>query len=233
MKILGFDTCTETIDVALVENDVLLAEKRQEAPRKQLTMLVPMIAEIFDATNNVIGNTDLIALTTGPGSFTGTRLGLATAQTLAQVNDIPLAPVNTLDAVAAGFNEDGIVIPSMDARKSEVFFAVFEKNGEDLKLLEPHRRVHLDEYFRFINGMEYENPAVIGSVFKRYSDIFSQKVDKKIRTAPELYWTPRGETIAGMGRKMMEQGRAVNYMQLQAHYGREFETNPPKPVVGS
>jgi tRNA A37 threonylcarbamoyladenosine modification protein TsaB len=49
MKILGFDTCTETIDVALVEDGVLLAEKRGDAPRKQLTLLIPMIAEIYES----------------------------------------------------------------------------------------------------------------------------------------------------------------------------------------
>jgi tRNA threonylcarbamoyladenosine biosynthesis protein TsaB len=226
MKILGFDTCTETVDVALVENKVLLAEKRSEAPRKQLTLLIPMIAEIFESTGNLIQDTDLIALTTGPGSFTGTRLGLATAQTLAQVNDIPLAPVNTLDAVAMGCNQDGIIIPSMDARKSEVFYAVFEKTGEKLVVLEPYQRIHVDEYFEKINGMKYENPVITGSIFIRYKDWFGEKVSRKYRTTPELLWTPRGETVAEMGRKLMKSGKILNYMQLQAHYGREFEATP-------
>jgi tRNA threonylcarbamoyladenosine biosynthesis protein TsaB len=223
MKILGFDTCTETIDVALLEDNVLLAEKRGDAPRKQLTMLIPMIAEIYESTDNLVENTDLITLTTGPGSFTGTRLGLATAQTLAQVNDIPLVPLNTLNAVAMGCGEDGIIIPSMDARKSEVFFAVFEKNGDNLKLIEPHQRVHVDDYFEHIRTTKHENPVIVGSIFKRYQEEFNNKVNMKFRTVPELLWTPRGETVARMGQKLMEQGKTVNYMQLQAQYGREFE----------
>ncbi|MFP4498004.1 MAG: tRNA (adenosine(37)-N6)-threonylcarbamoyltransferase complex dimerization subunit type 1 TsaB [Vulcanimicrobiota bacterium] len=231
MKILALDTCTETIDVAIVENETLLVEKRGKAPRQQLTRLMPFIQASLEETAISIKDIDLIALTTGPGSFTGIRLGLATAKTLSQLNDIPLVSVNTIDAVAVGAEETGIVIPSLDARKYEIFYGVYKLAEHEAKNLSGYKKVRIDDYIDFINNLEYENFILTGSILWRYKDRLEKEVSRPFKTTEEYLWTPRGEIIARIGRKLALEGKAADYLHLEADYMRTWEAIPPKPLV--
>lgn len=90
MKILAFDTCTDIGSVAILENERVLAERSINAPMSLLTWLVPAIEETLKEARLTFTDLDAIAVGTGPGSFTGIRLGLSTAKTLAQVGNLPL-----------------------------------------------------------------------------------------------------------------------------------------------
>lgn len=231
MTILGIDTCTETINVAVVKDGVLLSSCRSSAPRRQLTLLVPFIRETLEKSSLSIRDIELIALSTGPGSFTGIRLGISTAKTLAQVIGIPLAAVNTLKALAASCPEDGILVPSMDARKHEVFFAVIKKKGNILKKLGNYQRTSIDNYLSFINTMEYDNPVITGSIFWRYADRMQNEVGREYRIADESCWTPKAEAIAMIGEKLANEGKTTDYIHIQAKYLRMWEASPPDSLV--
>jgi tRNA threonylcarbamoyladenosine biosynthesis protein TsaB len=236
VKILGIDTCTETIDVALVENGKTLSSRRGAAPRQQLTRLTPFIDEILEECSTKLSEINLIAITKGPGSFTGIRLGIATAKTLAQVNNIPLAGVNTLDALAAGcpIPMDGIIIPSMDARKNEVFFAVYKKYGLRINLLADYRKASIEEYFSFLNSPspfkemagegsnQKESPVILGSVLWRYGDKIRETAGKNFEFPSEEFYTPRGEIVAALGQDIAQAGKTTDYLRLEADYMRTF-----------
>lgn len=239
MWILGIDTCTETLDAGLLGDEVGI-RLREQAPRRQLTRLIPMIGEILEKQNLNISDIDLIAVTNGPGSFTGIRLGLATVKTLAQVNNIPLAPVNTLDALACGAEGDGLVIPIMDARKNEVFYALYEKKGERIARISRYRKANVDDLIDAFNNKEQYSefseaydlartpPLVTGSVFFRYRKKIDESVNVKYRLSPEETWTPNSLIIARIGKEMADQGKVIDYMQLEPKYMRKSDARPPK-----
>ncbi len=233
MLILAFDTCTEKIDVALVRDKTLLGKRGGENPRRQLTVLIPYISEILRESNVSLDELDLISLTTGPGSFTGIRLGIATAKTLSQVKNIPISSVNTIDAIAWGSPFDGIVIPSMDARKGEIFFALYEKNKDVVKPLTPPIRKNVDGYINYLKNINYKNReiTILGSVFGRYRDIIEESLNFDFKIPPSSYWTPKGEIIAQIGSKHFAEGKSVSYLNLSANYMRRWETTPPKSLI--
>jgi tRNA threonylcarbamoyladenosine biosynthesis protein TsaB len=252
MKIIGIDTCSEAISVGLI-NDDHCEHIREKAHRQQLTILVPIIKDLLERNNLTLKDLDLFAVTTGPGSFTGIRLGIATAKTLCQVSSIPAASVNTLDAIAAGdfletlpgFNPDKwtIVIPSMDAKKNEIFTAVYARKGKETRRISGYLRKSIDGYFDFLDQIETlempENiqadlnplPIITGSVFNRYNSFFEERFEGRYIKPSEEYWLPNGVTVAEIGKIMAEHGKTTGYLEITANYMRESDAKPPASLV--
>ncbi|MCL2664674.1 MAG: tRNA (adenosine(37)-N6)-threonylcarbamoyltransferase complex dimerization subunit type 1 TsaB [Defluviitaleaceae bacterium] len=132
MLVLAADTSEKSAGAALVDGCKVLAEVNAEAKPHSET-LMPIIDKLFALTGKKLCDVDLFAATSGPGSFTGLRIGAATVMGLADGTDKPLAGVPTLLAMAhsAGAAPDGVfIVPMMDAKRSEVYAAVYKtENG--------------------------------------------------------------------------------------------------------
>ena len=148
VKVLGIDTATSIASVALVEDGESVAEELHD-PRSvaiegkivqsggnHAEFLLPSIQLLLDKTNTTLSAVSGIAVTLGPGSFTGVRIGLATVKGLAYGCGIPVVGVSTLQAYAARVRRfTGLICPLLDARKSEVYVALFRRGGDDLSRL--------------------------------------------------------------------------------------------------
>lgn len=133
MKILALDTTAKTASVALVDvkKDVpeLIAEYSMKTSGHSTTLL-PMIESILKNTGNTAADVDLYAVSTGPGSFTGIRIGVSTVKGLAFVNNTPCVGVSSLDVLAMGFGAiRGIIVPAVDARRNTAYAAVYSSDG--------------------------------------------------------------------------------------------------------
>ena len=133
MKILALDTTAKTASAALVEvkKDApeLIAEYSMKTSGHSTTLL-PMIESILKNTGNTAADVDLYAVSTGPGSFTGIRIGVATVKGLAFVHDTPCVGVSSLDALAMGFGAvRGIIVPTIDARRNTAYGAIYTSDG--------------------------------------------------------------------------------------------------------
>ncbi len=133
MKILALDTTAKTASAALVEvkKDVpeLIAEYSMKTSGHSTTLL-PMIESILKNTGNTAADIDLYAVSTGPGSFTGIRIGVSAVKGLAFVNNTPCVGVSSLDALAMGFTSiRGIIVPAVDARRNTAYAAVYTSDG--------------------------------------------------------------------------------------------------------
>ena len=127
MITLGIDTSAVFVSAALVKDGSLLGERFEQNNQGHSTLLLPMIDELLHAHGLAIGDVDRYAVTNGPGSFTGVRIGAATVKGLAQANNRPCAGVSTLAAMAAGTpkGHSNIVCCAMDARREQVYAALF------------------------------------------------------------------------------------------------------------
>lgn len=125
--ILGLDTTLDTFSLALVsaEDERTLAQWTGGQPRQHLTQLFQALQALLDVHHLKMENLTGIAVTTGPGSFTGVRLGVLVARTLGQVGDLPLYPVDATLALAANAPKVEKLAVSLDARKGEVFVRHF------------------------------------------------------------------------------------------------------------
>jgi len=146
MRILGIDTATSIASVALVEDGNSIAEELHDRRRATIEaatvqlganhteFILPSIQSLLDKTHTALSSLSGIAVTVGPGSFTGLRIGLATVKGLAYECGTPVVGVSTLHSHAARVrNFSGLIVSLLDARKSEVYVAFFRRDGEDLR----------------------------------------------------------------------------------------------------
>lgn len=135
MLIFALHCAGKSAGVAVLKDDTIIYESYLNTGFTHSEKLLPLCTAAFDACGITAKDVDLFAPTAGPGSFTGLRIGLATVKGLALPFGTPVAPVSTLEAAAAAFEQDGTVIAALDARRSEVYFAAFEREGGVLRRL--------------------------------------------------------------------------------------------------
>lgn len=126
MKILGIDTAGRTMGVAVMQDDVLLYESHLATGLTHSETLLPAVDAALKAVGLTCGDIDLFGVCAGPGSFTGLRIGLATVKGLAFPGNIPCAGVSTLEALALCHTGEGTILPALDARRGEVYWAAFD-----------------------------------------------------------------------------------------------------------
>ena len=130
MKILAVDSSSKTAAAALLEDGALIGESSVRTDTHS-AVLLPMIEDLLKAAKTALGDIGLMAVTVGPGSFTGVRIGVSLVKGLAFADRIPCVGVSTLEAMAYNFSGvRGLVVPVLDARRETVFTAVF-RTGED------------------------------------------------------------------------------------------------------
>jgi tRNA threonylcarbamoyladenosine biosynthesis protein TsaB len=144
MIILGIDTATARASVALAENAKLVGEEisagspsgNAGAPDRgnHAQTLLPSIDRLFQRSGVALSDVAAFAVAIGPGSFTGLRIGLSTVKGLAYGSEVPVVGIPTLEAVAARVTDrEGFICPFLDARKKEVYAALFQRKGEALE----------------------------------------------------------------------------------------------------
>ena len=132
MRILGFDTATSACSAAIWEDGLIAARRFEPMSRGQSERLMPMVREVLSEAGADFPDLDLLAVTTGPGAFTGLRIGLAAARGMALAGDLACFGVTTLDAVAAGVSETerqkANVLVALDSKRAEVYAQAFRSD---------------------------------------------------------------------------------------------------------
>lgn len=146
MKILSLDSSADVGTVAICDDTQLIAEMTVNTGNTHSESLLPTVESLLKITGTSISDIDLFACSTGPGSFTGVRIGVATVKGLAYGKNKPCASVSTLEALArnlSGFN--GIICPVMNARRNQVYNALFECKDSVITRLSPDRAISIEE----------------------------------------------------------------------------------------
>ena len=146
MKILSLDSSADVGTVALCEDERLLAEMTVNTGNTHSESLFPTVEAVLKITGTDINDVDLFACSTGPGSFTGVRIGVATVKGIAYGKGKPCASVSTLEALAQnlrGFN--GIICPVMNARRNQVYNALFECKDNEIARICPDRAISIED----------------------------------------------------------------------------------------
>lgn len=146
MKILAVDSTATTASVAITEDERLLAEYTISNGNTHSETLLPMIEAALSQLSLSVSDIDIFACSAGPGSFTGVRIGAATIKGLAFDSKKPCVAVSTLEALAynlIGIN--GLICPVMNARRSQVYTALFESDGEKLTRLSDDTAIAISE----------------------------------------------------------------------------------------
>ena len=155
MKILAFETSAKAGSVALMEDGRLLGENYQNTGLTHSQTLLSMAEALLNHCGFTAKDVDAVAVAAGPGSFTGVRIGVAAAKGLAWGGELPCYGVSTLEAMALNLGvSDGIVCPVMDARRSQVYNALFSAEDGKLTRLEQDRAISLEDLGKELKNFE-------------------------------------------------------------------------------
>ena len=146
MLILAFESSARPASCALLQDGALLAQYSQCSQLTHSRTLLPMAEDMLKNTELSLDDVDIFAVAHGPGSFTGVRIGVSTVKGLAWATEKPCVGVSTLEAMAwHGLAAGGLICPVMDARRSQVYTALFEIQGETLVRLTEDRPLSLED----------------------------------------------------------------------------------------
>ena len=136
MKTLALETSAKSVSVAVTENGTLLAQAYQDRGLTHSVTLMPLLDGMLKTAGLTLDDMDIIAVAQGPGSFTGIRIGVSAAKGLAWAKALPCCGVSTLEAMAYGVTDfEGVVVGAMDARRQQVYNALFRtENGRVTRL---------------------------------------------------------------------------------------------------
>lgn len=197
---LALDTATEEVCVGLgllSAGEVhLLGEINLDVPRASLTHLFPAVTRLLDSAGRTISDVEAVVVGRGPGSFTGVRIGVASAKGLAQGLGVALHAVGTLDAIAERFSEhDGLVGVVGDAMRREVYPALFRCESGVVTRLEPDAVASPAEAAERWSALVGEPVLLAGNGLRKYQEVFASGLGDLASVSPEPMWTPTGESL--------------------------------------
>ena len=160
MRLLTIETSTLTESIAVVDGGIVVAEERAQAGRGHAERLVDAVSSVLGRARLDLRDLDGIAVSIGPGRWSGLRVGLASAKGLAVATGLPLYPVRTLEALAlSAREEEHLVCPMLDARRGEVYAALFRLLGERVRLL-PDTAASPAALARTVGDLAVDEPVV-------------------------------------------------------------------------
>lgn len=233
MKILALDSSGLVAGVAVICDDNLLGEYTINYKKTHSQTLLPMLEEVARMIELDLNEIDAIAVAGGPGSFTGLRIGSATAKGLGLALNKPIISVPTVDALAYNLvGHRDYVCPLMDARRSQTYTGLYRFKGNDMETIRSQCVVSIDEITEYIN--EQGMPVVfLGDGVPVFREYLTENLTVPYSFAPAHVNKQRAGAVAALGMQYFEAGRfggaaehAPEYLRLsQAERERKEKEN--------
>ncbi len=231
MKILGIDTSGLVGTVAISDGDILTAEFQIQYKTTHSEILMPMLEDIRSKIDLDLKTIDAIAIAKGPGSFTGLRIGSATAKGLALALDKPIIPIPTVDGLAYNFyGNEKIICPMMDARRSQVYTGIYtfvpadteEKNSErsyTMKVIHEQFATSVDDIAERLN--ETGKPVILlGDGIPVYHDKLEKLLKVPFNVAPLHLSRQNAGALLALAGVYAKEGRFVSADDFAPDYLR-------------
>ncbi|MBQ1377153.1 MAG: tRNA (adenosine(37)-N6)-threonylcarbamoyltransferase complex dimerization subunit type 1 TsaB [Lachnospiraceae bacterium] len=236
MKILGIESASTTASAALIEDGVLLSECTSNYKKTHSETLLPMISEVLSMTETEPKDLDAIAVSAGPGSFTGLRIGAATAKGLAFSLDIPVIPVPTPDAMAYGnFGSAFILCPVMDARRDQIYTGLYEFDHEQFIVRQEASALPYEEQVKNAEEAARETGKRIlylGDGLMVYEAKIREVSSLEPCFAPANVRFQRAASVAALGLKRFREGVRESAESFLPVYLRKSQAEREREAMG-
>ena len=219
MKILALVTSAKAVSAAVTENGKVLCSGYQDTGLTHSRTLMPIVEHILKNTDLTMADMDVIAVSAGPGSFTGIRIGVSAAKGLAFAADKPAVGVSTLAAMARNVAfGDGLIVCAMDARRNQVYNALFEARDGALTRLTEDRAIGLAELAEELKD-DPRPKTVVGDGGRLCFD-FLQNAGIPCRLAPPHLLMQNAASVALEAESLAAEGKTVSAQELEPVYLR-------------
>lgn len=222
MKILAIDSSSTPASVAVTENETLLGEFTVNIKRTHSEKLLPLVDSLLDTVNVAASDIDAFAISAGPGSFTGLRIGMSVAKLMAQVSKKPLIAVSTLESLAMNVNMfDGYICPMIDARNNTVYSALYMCENGILIETEKPDAISVAELAQRLKMLDKK--VLICGEYEKYVDSFENAVK-----ASEHLTYQRASSCAVVAYRMIQNGVNTMPEEVVPIYIRESQAEQAK-----
>ena len=223
MKILAIDSSSLVASVAVVEDDIMVAEYTINHKKTHSQTLLPMIDEISKMAEIDLSSVDAIAVSGGPGSFTGLRIGSATAKGLGLVWNKPLVHVPTVDAMAYNlYGTDKLICPMMDARRNQTYTGIYEFIDGEFKIVVEQCAISVDELIDKINELGRE-VIFLGDGVPVFKNALDEKLNVAHAYAPAHMNRQRAGAVAVLGGMYYADGKYETAAEHEPNYLRQSQ----------
>ncbi len=222
MKILGIDSSSMVASVAVVTDDVLTGEYTVNFKKTHSQTLLPMIDEVVRMLELDLSELDAIAVAGGPGSFTGLRIGTATAKGLGLALKKPLIHVPTMDALAYNlWGSQDLICPIMDARRNQVYTGLYHCK-DSLEIVMEQTPMDVGELVEKVN--EIGQPVTfLGDGVPVYRSQIEEQIRVPVSFAPAHKNRQQAASVAALGAEYQRQGRWVSAAEMEPDYLRKSQ----------
>ena len=219
MKILAFDSTAKTASVALTEDERLLGLCNIDNGLTQSELLLPMAEDLLRSLKLSFKDIELLAVTAGPGSFTGVRIGISLVKGISFTRGIPCVSVSTLEALMQNISSlRGILVPVMDARRNQVYNAIFRSDENGISRLTEDRAISIEDLASELSA--YNEPIyLVGDGYQIAKKKLSE-FDIKTLETPTLLINQNAYSTAVIAAKKYKLGEALSDTEISPVYLR-------------
>lgn len=221
MKILSVDTSSNVASVAICDDEKLICEITVNNKKTHSQTLMPMIDSALKQSDLEISDIELIASANGPGSFTGLRIGVSAVKGLAHAKNIPVVGVSILKAMAYNLPFcEYVISPIMDARRNQVYNAVYEWQYGELLEIQAPRALSIDELIDELMKLD-KKVVFLGDGVDVHKAYIKEKMADKALFAPVSAKEQRASGLAVVAKKIFDEGKAISCYELAPIYLRK------------
>lgn len=218
MKILALDSSGLVASVAIVSDDTLLAEYTVNYKKTHSQTLLPMLAEAAKMTELDLNSVDAIAVAAGPGSFTGLRIGSATAKGLGLALDKPLIHIPTVDALACNlYGCQSLICPLMDARRNQVYTGIYTFENGELQIIREQSPMAVEQIVAELNARGRE-VVFLGDGVPVYREMLRTLMEVPYRFVPANMNRQRASSVAVLALQYAKEGK----METAAEHAPDY-----------
>lgn len=223
MKVLAIESSSVVAGTALLDGEQVIYEGYSHNKLNHSQILMPLVEEALSAGDIKAADVDLYAISKGPGSFTGLRIGISTVKGLAMAFNKPIAAIPTLDLLACNFPfYSGYICPVMDARREQVYTALYKWDRNDLIQLEPYKASRVSELIE--KARQYDEPILFtGDGVKPYKAAITENLRSKAIFAPPNLRHQRASAAAWLATSYFEKNLCISYRDLEPFYLRQSQ----------
>ena len=223
MIILSIDSSTPVAGIAVSDGMQLLGEITLNTKNTHSEKLMPLVKHLLDELTLSVNDLDAIAVTQGPGSFTGLRIGMATAKGLAQGAGKKLIAVPTLDCLAQNLlHYPGIICPIMNAQKKQVYTAIYRSGRDKLERLSDYQAIAVEQLAAQLKELK-EDIWFVGDGVAAFADMFQELLGDACRFADGHNILPRAGALAMLAAERASEERFDDLYQAELIYIRKSE----------
>lgn len=223
MRILGFDSSGMVASVAVVCDDILVAEYSVNYKKTHSQTLLPMFDEVVRMTELDLDTVDAIAVAAGPGSFTGLRIGMSTVKGLGLALEKPVVAVPTCDALAYNmWGSDKLICPILDARRNQVYTALYEFDKDTLIKIREQDAMDINDIVGIINDMG-RDVIFVGDGVPVFKDAIQENIRVNVLFAPAHLNRQRAGAVASLGMIYLKEGKEETADDVKPIYLRKSQ----------